>query len=57
MGDHVLVADDDPMQAELVRRYLQGDGFEVTVVGDGRAALASVAERCPDLLVLDVMMP
>jgi DNA-binding response OmpR family regulator len=57
MGEHVLVADDDPMQAELVRRYLEGDGFDVTVVGDGRAALASVATRRPDLLVLDVMMP
>jgi DNA-binding response OmpR family regulator len=57
MGDHVLVADDDPMQAELVRRYLAGDGFDVTVVADGRAALASAADRRPDLLVLDVMMP
>jgi two-component system, OmpR family, response regulator MtrA len=57
MCAHVLVADDDPRQAEVVRRYLAAEGHEVSVVHDGRAALAEARRRQPDLLVLDVMMP
>jgi two-component system alkaline phosphatase synthesis response regulator PhoP len=53
----VLVAEDDPKQAELVRRYAVAEGFDVTVVGDGRDAVDAVRRRPPDLLVLDVMMP
>nr|WP_233518241.1 response regulator transcription factor [Streptomyces corynorhini] len=52
-----MVAEDDAKQAELVRRYLEHEGHNVTVVADGRAALDGVRHREPDLLVLDVMMP
>jgi len=52
-----MVAEDDAKQAELVRRYLEHEGYTVTVVEDGRAALDEVRRREPDLLVLDVMMP
>jgi len=54
---YLLVAEDDPKQAELARRYLEHEGHAVTVVGDGRAALEEVRRRPPDLMVLDVMMP
>ncbi|MEV7302036.1 MULTISPECIES: response regulator transcription factor [Streptomyces] len=57
MCAHVIVAEDDPKQAELVRRYLEREGHAVTVVGDGLAALEQVRQGTPDLLVLDVMMP
>ncbi|MEU4243325.1 response regulator transcription factor [Actinoplanes sp. NPDC026619] len=57
MCAHVLVAEDDIKQAELVRRYLEHDGHRVTVVGDGRAALEQCRRNQPDLLVLDVLMP
>ena len=57
MGAYVLVAEDDPKQAELVRRYLEHEGHAVAVVADGRAALDEVRRNPPDLLVLDVMMP
>ncbi|MFB6817970.1 response regulator transcription factor [Streptomyces sp. NPDC056347] len=57
MCAHVIVAEDDEKQAELVRRYLEHEGHAVTVVGDGLTALAEVRHREPDLLVLDVMMP
>ncbi|WP_405387125.1 response regulator transcription factor [Streptomyces sp. NBC_01102] len=57
MCAHVIVAEDDPKQAELVRRYLEREGHVVTVVGDGLAALEQVRQGTPDLLVLDVMMP
>ena len=57
MCAHVLVAEDDPKQAELVRRYLENEGHRVVVVPDGRAALDAVRRQRPDLMVLDVMMP
>ncbi|SNR66091.1 response regulator transcription factor [Actinoplanes regularis] len=53
----ILVADDDPKHAQLIRLYLERDGHQVLTVGDGRAALEQARARRPDLLVLDVMMP
>lgn len=57
MCAYVLVAEDDPKQAELARRYLEHEGHAVVVVGDGRAALEEIRRNAPDLMVLDVMMP
>ncbi|MFI2780515.1 response regulator transcription factor [Streptomyces sp. ALB3] len=57
MCAHVIVAEDDAKQAELVRRYLEREGHAVTVVPDGLAALEQARQGAPDLLVLDVMMP
>ncbi|MFG1603215.1 response regulator transcription factor [Actinoplanes sp. NPDC049265] len=53
----VLVADDDPKHAQLIRLYLEREGHQVMTVGDGRAALDVARSRRPDLIVLDVMMP
>ncbi|MCI2418199.1 response regulator transcription factor [Saccharopolyspora sp. K220] len=57
MSAQVLVAEDDPKQAELIRRYLERDNHRVVVVHDGRAAIDEARRREPDLIVLDVMMP
>lgn len=57
MSERILVAEDDPKQAALVRLYLERDGFEVTVVSNGREALRAVRQHRPALVVLDVMMP
>ena len=57
MSARILVAEDDRMQAELIRVYLERDGHRVLVVHDGRQALDRARARRPDLLVLDVMMP
>ncbi|MBU3870025.1 response regulator, partial [Streptomyces sp. 4503] len=57
MCAHVVVAEDDAKQAELIRRYLEHEGHCVTLAPDGRAALDEIRRRLPDLLVLDVMMP
>ncbi|GIE82560.1 DNA-binding response regulator [Actinoplanes philippinensis] len=57
MRAYLLVAEDDPAQAEGMRRYLAADGHEVLVVHDGRVALDEFRRRRPDLLVLDLMMP
>ena len=54
---HVLVVDDDPTISDVVRRYLEQDGFRVRLAADGVAALAAVAADRPDLVVLDLMMP
>ncbi|MER5943614.1 response regulator transcription factor [Streptomyces sp. NPDC001928] len=57
MCAHVLVAEDDEMQAELIRRSLLAEGHTATVVHDGSAALDAVRRQRPDLVVLDLMLP
>jgi DNA-binding response OmpR family regulator len=56
VGHHVLVVDDDPTVSDVVRRYLEQDGFRVRLASDGLAALAAVAAETPDLVVLDLML-
>ena len=53
----ILIVEDDALQSELVRRYLEREGHDVTVLADGAEALAEVRRSAPDLLVLDVMLP
>jgi DNA-binding response OmpR family regulator len=57
MGQSILVVDDDPTVSDVVRRYLERAGYEVTLTGDGPGALAAFARRTPDLVVLDLMLP
>ncbi len=57
MNARVLIAEDDPKQANLLRVYLEREGHSVQVVGDGLAALERCRAYRPDLVVLDVMMP
>ena len=53
----VLVVEDDPDIAQLVVRYLEKAGFSADLVANGRDALAAIAARPPDVLVLDLMLP
>jgi two-component system, OmpR family, response regulator ResD len=53
----ILVVDDEPTIAEVVARYLARAGYETVVCGDGAEAVALAAERRPDLIVLDLMLP
>lgn len=53
----VLVVDDDPKIRELLRLYLARDGHQVLFAADGVEALAAAADRTPDLILLDVMLP
>jgi DNA-binding response OmpR family regulator len=57
MGQHVLVVDDDQTVSDVVRRYLEHAGFEVTLAADGPGALRAVEANRPDLVVLDLMLP
>jgi PAS domain S-box-containing protein len=56
-GSEVLVVDDDEPTRELLRRALEHDGMSVREACDGRAALESVNESKPALVLLDLMMP
>jgi DNA-binding response OmpR family regulator len=54
----VLVVDDEPHIRAVLRGYLEADGFAVTEVADGEAALAELrGDPPPDLMLLDVMLP
>jgi two-component system response regulator MprA len=53
----VLVVEDDPGVASLLRRGLAFEGYEVSHVSDGGQALISIRNQPPDLLILDVMLP
>jgi len=57
MPAHVLIADDDIVVRDVVRRYLERDGMTVTVASDGGQALDSLTREQIDVAVLDVMMP
>jgi two-component system response regulator ResD len=56
-GARVLVVDDDPTVAEVVKGYLDRAGYVVDRAGDGPDALARAAAHWPDLVVLDLMLP
>jgi len=53
----ILIVDDEPSIVISLEYLMKREGYEVAVAGDGEAALAAVAARPPDLVILDVMMP
>src|SRR6185503_6987000 len=53
----ILVVDDHEDNIELLRARLEARGYEVEGASDGQAALDAVQRTCPDLILLDVMMP
>jgi two-component system, OmpR family, response regulator MprA len=57
MSGRVLVVDDDRAIRESLARALELDGYEVQLVSDGAAALATIRASRPDVAVVDVMMP
>ena len=56
-GKRVLVVDDDIKAVELVKLYLERDGYRVLTAYDGIEALRAAREGHPDLIVLDLMLP
>ena len=57
MERKVVVVEDDINIAELLRLYLEKDGFAVTVAHDGVEGLRAAEEQKPDLVMLDIMLP
>jgi|SRR6476646_4027849 CheY-like chemotaxis protein len=53
----ILVADDQDSNRELSKELLEAQGYTVIAAPDGAAALAELAKRTIDLVLLDVMMP
>lgn len=53
----ILVVDDEPEIARIVRDYLAAAGFGVTVAADGESALAAARAGRPDLVILDLGLP
>ncbi|HWI63515.1 MAG TPA: response regulator transcription factor [Symbiobacteriaceae bacterium] len=53
----ILIADDETEIVDLLRDYLEADGFAVIGVSDGDAAVAAALRADPDCVLLDVMMP
>jgi DNA-binding response OmpR family regulator len=53
----ILIADDDPNILRALSFLMQREGHDVRTATDGRETLAAVAEKLPDVLLLDLMMP
>ena len=53
----ILVVEDDEQIAELMRDFLEAEGFRVRLAGSGRETSEQLAHRRPDLVLLDVMLP
>jgi DNA-binding response OmpR family regulator len=53
----ILVVDDEATVREVVRKYLEHEGFRVAEADNGTTALAFVRENPPDLMILDLMLP
>lgn len=54
---HVLVIDDDPILRCMASEYLVEAGYSVEALEDGEGAVAAIAARAPDAVVLDMLMP
>ena len=53
----ILVVDDDRNICELLRLYIEKEGFDVVIANDGRQALDLFDSEKPDLIMLDIMLP
>ena len=54
---NVLVAEDNPVNRELLRELLEARGYNVTEAPDGQEALRMIKQAHPDILLLDIGMP
>ena len=57
MSETIFLVDDEQNIIDLVRLYLEREGFQVDSATDGRVALEQLLARPPDLVVLDLMLP
>ncbi|MGH2718557.1 MAG: response regulator transcription factor [Actinomycetota bacterium] len=57
MPKTILIADDDPTIIKLLQVNLEMEGYGVVTAFDGQDALEKAAQRRPDLIILDIMMP
>jgi len=54
---YILIAEDDEFFQKFYKNELEQHGYEVQIASNGTEALASIAQKKPDLLILDIIMP
>jgi DNA-binding response OmpR family regulator len=57
MPHRILIVDDEPNIVVPLEFLMKREGYEVAIAEDGQAALDALAEKAPDLVILDVMLP
>jgi DNA-binding response OmpR family regulator len=57
MSKKIMILEDDEATAELMKFYLEEEGFQVVVSSKGTSFLTKAAEYQPDLITLDVLLP
>lgn len=57
MSKRILIVDDEPNIVVSLEFLMKREGFEVSIASDGEAALKSVEQSPPDLVLLDIMLP
>ncbi len=57
MAHRILIVDDEPNIVVPLEFLMKREGYEVAIARDGQAALDALAEKAPDLVILDVMLP
>jgi len=57
MGTKILVVDDEKKITDILKAYLEREGYQVSAAYDGSSALESMRKNPPDLVVLDLMLP
>jgi len=57
MAKSIYVADDELHIRNLIQTFLANEGYEVRTFADGDSLFQAFSERCPDLIILDIMMP
>ena len=57
MTAHILIVDDEPKIADVLRKYLQAEGYSASVLHSGEKALETIRSLRPDAVLLDVMLP
>ncbi len=57
MARRILIVDDEPNIVISLEFLMRREGYEVEIASDGEAAMKSLAESAPDLVLLDVMLP
>ena len=54
---HIVVVDDDPEIRNLLKQYLENNGYRVTAVGEGKAMWRTLEQGRVALVILDIMLP
>jgi len=57
MREKILIIEDDAKISDLVKLYLEKDGFKVAIANDGKQGMEKIAKENPDLIILDLMLP